>query len=609
MSLRGIGKFIGDGSSPSTAPISYRTFYFSEGSEGASMNENVIWYVAGASTNDNYPYVYQAISEFTAELRFQNDYTISSVNDVTLSSDFGNPDYEWTVTKSLNESGNILTLTFTPDANDFNGEAVDISIDENNTVLIQPGEVYEQYDPLAGPAQAYSHKLLDNLVNNSGYRVNAGNDQPNIAGSDNNGVNSTYAIMRKYDRTPLSMISAAPYYHQVCGFSETTVGMPSIGEYLFRGNLPVSATGDSDGYIFLYADNNVSSNNSNFVQGDLFVVQNIIRLEADPNGYFYVAEILNEFYYEPVTETNIQPFTIETTGSGLGLSFDWNKFIGNSWAASWDDNQLTVHTYAGQYGLGSLRDYAKILHLSFDGGTVWYDYVVDNFTGNVITIEGIFNKFVSTSTLAKMTFAPNDGKVVVDLIPFQLLHIASLTSSIGDSISTWGHNLSSSTAGRWKVTGDDSFASALVGPSFRMVDENNDDWGYTYELKSMTDTNIELYPTNLGSNISGQNHSLVYSGQDWQGTANTPANGPVDGLTHLGNFTAYYILRGEWRINNAAGHGFTVGQLLMIKDQDSENYSPARVSSVVSSSAFNVTTEYVYQSYPQNYYNLEIYAR
>jgi hypothetical protein len=603
MSIRHIGKSVGDGSSPSAAPILYRTFYFSEGSEGASMNENVIWYVAGASTNDNYPYVYQATSEFTAELRFQNDYTISSVDDVVLSSDFGSADYEWQVVKSLNEDGNILTLTFTPDENDFNGESVEISIDENNTVLITPGEVYDQYDPMAGPAAVNSHKYVDRLVTGTGYSVTVSNT-PNIAGVDNSGVNSAYGTMRKYDRIPSNQIAPHSYYHSQCSFSATTSGMPSIGEYLFSGNSPVSTTGESDGYLFLYDDNVVSASNSNFIEGDLFYIKNILRFEADPNGYFYVAEILNEFYYEPVTPQDIQPFTLETKGSGLGLNFDWMTFNGNTWAAAWDANSITVHQYATN-GLGSLVDYAKVLHLSFDGGTTWYDYVIDNYTGNVITIEGIFNKFLSTSTLGKITFAPVDGELVMDVISWATSFMAANTSSDGDSISTWNHLLNGSTA-RWKTTGSDSYESGLVGPSFRMKNESDDDWGYEYELKSLGDTNVQLYPSNFGSQISGQYHRQIFTGQDWQGTANLPADGPVDGLTHLGDFTAYYVFRGEWRING--GHEFTVGQSVMVKDQDSENYSPATVTSVTSPTAFRLTSAYVYQTHPQTYMNLEIYA-
>jgi len=54
--IKHLGRTVNSGSAFTPAVPTSRTFYFSEGSNGAALNENVIWYVDGASTNDQYPY-------------------------------------------------------------------------------------------------------------------------------------------------------------------------------------------------------------------------------------------------------------------------------------------------------------------------------------------------------------------------------------------------------------------------------------------------------------------------------------------------------------------------------------------------------------------------
>lgn len=602
--IRHLGKGYVNGNEivPSNIPQpTSRTFYFSEGSEGSSVNENVIWYVDGASTDNQYPYVYNATAEFTAELRFQNGYTIATPDDVQLSNDFTSSAYEWTISKSLNTEGDILTLTFTPDANDFNGDPVTISIDENNTVLVQPGEVWDLYDPLAGTvATTQTHSSLT-VISQSGYNVNLASIEPNL-----------HKYM-KYDGALNNQIKPSNRYFNRVVFSETTSGLPQVGEYVFtvvganaiypyKVNAEYSFHEGSAGYMALYDDMNASSDDTGFNKNGLFRIQNLIRLDVNPNnGYIYVAEVIGELKYDEIAERPIIPFELNPTSSFLG---DVTRFyLGNNYAARPSDNSVSLGASAGSY-LDQLADYAKVFSVKEDGA--WYDYIIDSISGNTITIQGTFNMYLNTSQDYKITFAPVGGKLVAPFYGFTNLlsgvMVAGANWASASNGSTQSINMTTS-SGVWPRTGEGSLSDAFTGYTFTLNDVNGvDTQGITYAIDSITDNSLTIQPNSMEYAHPNDALYFTFSGQDWEGTAN-PIASPVVNKTFISAATSNFIHNYEWRIP-LANHGLSVGQMVIVKNANAEEYHIGNVSRVDNANYFRIKS---WQSNSPNFYELEIY--
>ena len=390
--IKHLGRTVNSGSAFTPAVPTSRTFYFSEGSNGAALNENVIWYVDGASTNDQYPYTYNATAEFTAELRFQNGYTISSVNDVVLSNDFSDPQYEWSISKSLNAGGDILTLTFTPDADDFNGNPVTIVVDENNTVVIDPTPPYDQYDPTSLGFSADGR--IDGFYKNGPVSYS--------------GANTPIPYTQLYGRNDtLTEGSNFNEYKIHRFFSELdSNGLPTIGSYA-RGYGGMLTT---EGY-----DINISSNfgTSNVSEdGTVFKFKNVIRYEVAPNGYSYVAEIIDEIISEPSSAPEydgVAILQIRDDAFQGGNKLYTTPESGYIYAAETGGNVITFRHQMNLY-LGAAREYITEVHISSDGSD-WDIYNIASFDSDSIYIEGTFTRNIGANPYIRFKF---EGDVIFD---------------------------------------------------------------------------------------------------------------------------------------------------------------------------------------------------
>lgn len=418
--IRHFGRSYSNGSSFERATPTSRTFYFSEGSNGAAINENVIWYVDGASTNDQYPYTYSATAEFTAELRFQNGYTIASVDDVTLSSDFSDPQYEWTITKSLNQSGDILTLTFTPDADDFNGSSVTIAIDENNTIVIDPTPPYAQYS--SNTSDITSRAIM--FYKNGG--ITFPNQSPTpynlIVGRQDTRMESTNSMASRSVR----------YYSEL-----DSNGYPTIGSY-------VKGTGSqftAEGYDILLPNGNSDVNVTE--DGYVFKFKNVIRYEVDPNGFSYVAEIIDALETVPAVAPALGEVLLElNTEHALPMPFLSTPQSGYMHAASPGENTLAFQYTMSAY-LGDLRNNATEIHLSNDNGSTWDIHAIDSFSGNVITVQDTFNRIIERGERVMIKF---EGDLVFPSYGPALTQYTSVTNLrnmvSGDTFTSTGNYIS-----------------------------------------------------------------------------------------------------------------------------------------------------------------------
>lgn len=412
--IRHFGRSYSNGSSFERATPTSRTFYFSEGSNGAAINENVVWYVDGASTNDQYPYTYSATAEFTAELRFQNGYTITSVDDVALSNDFSDPQYEWTITKSLNQSGDILTLTFTPDADDFNGPSVTIAIDENNTVIVDPTPPYEQYNN----GEFDFTQQVKVLYSNGGISFGQPISYNKLIGRQDTRMESTNSTR----------------YTGIRFYSELDDnGYPKIGSYVTS----YSGQYTTEGYDVVLT--NGGTNDENVTEdGLVFKFKNVIRYELDPNGYSYVAEIIDELR---TTSAIAEPYGSEIIFE-LNTDYVFTPTFGTNIGANWfnaadpGENQVYFRKSLAQY-LAGLRDSATEIHLSNDDGASWDIHPIDSISGNVITIQDTFNRVIGENERVRMKF---EGDLIFPTYGpslYQYSHISALRSMVsGDSFTS-----------------------------------------------------------------------------------------------------------------------------------------------------------------------------
>lgn len=484
--IRHLGRSYSNGNSLEATVPTNRTFYFSEGTTGAPLNDNVIWYVAGASTNDQYPYTYSASGEFTAELRFQNGYTISSSDDVTLSNDFGDAQYEWTITKALNVAGDILTLTFTPDADDFNGSPVTISIDENNTVVIDPTPVYEQYDPTSIPVTNRAIVLLRNGGTEFGQPIS---------------YNTLYGRHQTLAESATYNFATTRYYSEL-----DSNGMPTIGSYAKTGGGNITTVGydvpfgPDGGFVYNNPD---ASDYSNFTEdGATFNFKNVIRYELDDNGYAYVAEIIDQLELPEVSGSNL--------GGPITLKIDQNRLPGTNFTTSQSseylqanaigDNSIefyqTMEYYVGQ----DLQNAATTIHLSDDDGVTWDQYPVNSFVGKIVTIDGSFGKEYPPTAECKFTF---DGDLI---LPHSLLGLPYYgTVSDLRSIAI-GNSIKANNAMAYSIfdlEGDDSM-SQFIGKNLQLVDNSGNaiERTYVYTSNELEDSNNDGVDETLIAYIS-----------------------------------------------------------------------------------------------------------
>lgn len=380
--IKHFGRSYSNGSSFERATPTSRTFYFSEGSNGAAINENVIWYVDGASTNDQYPYTYSATAEFTAELRFQNGYTIASADDVTLSSDFSDPQYEWTITKSLNQSGDILTLTFTPDADDFNGSSVTIAIDENNTIVIDPTPPYAQYN--ADPSEVLERVYV--FYKNGGLTF--GQSAP---------ITYNQLIGRQDTRMESTSSTSSRNVRMYSEVDEN--GYPKIGSYVKN----YAGLFTTEGYDVVLT--NGGNGDENVTEdGLVFKFKNVIRYELDPNGYAYVAEIIDALETTPAVAPALGSVLLELdTTMPLSVPFGATQQSGWMHAASPGENVVTFR-HSMSFYLGDLRSNATEIHLSNNDGASWDVHPIDSFSGNTVTIQDTFNRIIERSERIMIKF-------------------------------------------------------------------------------------------------------------------------------------------------------------------------------------------------------------
>lgn len=456
---------------------------------------------------------------------------------------------------------------------------------------------YDKYDPMAGPAQSMSHSMLTAMrVGTGAYRVNTGSDMTTPILSE-----SQVSILYKYDSEPATVAFPEDYYHQKISFSETTSGTPKVGEYIYIQNYPTPPNTTSEwsgrnlaneGYIPMYSGATPSSTDANFVEGDICKFKNVLKIAIDPNGYAYISEILEELPYDLVVPTNdLQPFTVAPKVTTF--SYDFQRFIGNQFSASWDDSSVNLSGSIGSL-LGTMRENAKVLHLSFDGGATWYDYVIKNFTGNVITIEGVFGDYITTSTLAKVTFAPVNGKITIPQTnwTFHQWGHGFRAGGVNGTDKTFYKDIGTAISAKWNMTGDDSFAQGLVGNNFKISDDTNVDWGYDYELRELTDSSYTIYPSVVGVNVTDVLPEWTFFGPDWNGVRNAPST-PMSDKVEIGPATAYFVTTtygstggSEWRINGS--HSFSVGDQVIVKHASGDEFHIAFVSQIDSSSRYRL---------------------
>jgi len=484
--IRHLGKGYSNGNSLEATVPTNRTFYFSEGTTGAPLNDNVIWYVAGASTNDQYPYTYSATGEFTAELRFQNGYTISSSSDVALSNDFGDTQYEWTVTKSLNEAGDILTLTFTPDEDDFNGSPVTISIDENNTVVIDPTPVYAQYDP----TNIGWTNSIPVLYKNGGAEFG----QP-IS------YNTLYGRHQTISESATYNSAAMRYYSEF-----DSNGLPTIGSYVKTGGGNFTTVGydvpfgPNGGFVY---NNPGASDYSNFTEdGATFNFKSVIRYELDDNGYTYVAEIIDQLELPEVSGSNLGgPITLKIDQSRMpGTNFRTSQSSGYLQANAIGDNSIEFYLDTNYLIAPDLQNAATIIHLSDDGGVTWDQYPVNSFVGQIVTIDGSFSKEYPRTAECKFTF---EGDLI---LPNSLLGIPFYNSvsdlrsiAIGNSIKSI--NLLAYSI--FDLEGDDSMEQ-FIGKNLQLIDSSGNaiERTYVYTSNELNDSNNDGIDEQIFSYIS-----------------------------------------------------------------------------------------------------------
>lgn len=323
------------------------------------------------------------------------------------------------------------------------------------------GEVYDQFNP--DPSEVTNMVYL--LYGDGYYNFNTPMSYETVYGRND-------TIITNADYTSRARIA---FYSEI-----DSEGKPVIGSYVKANNVMLTEAG----YDIQWANNQfdfrsvANSDITNFTENDgySYSFKNIIRYEVAPNGYAYVAEIIDEIVSEPSTAPVLGEITLELLRTSyFATPFRSSSNSGYLHAAQVGENVVELgipneHFYV-------IKDSATEMHLSSDG-IDWEIFTINSWVDDFITINETFDRNISRGEYVRFKF---EGDITfANFGPAFTTYFSNHPPVSGNSISS----LSNSNHTPWKRTGEYSI-QGLLNKKMLLVNDAGDSPEMVYEITSI----------------------------------------------------------------------------------------------------------------------------